>query len=125
MKVQTLRALAASAIAATVATAAALPAQALDLNPNEFVFEFSYKRSDLATSQGAEEVYRDLRTEAVRACTRRGNRPLDMSFDRRCMRRLVNDVVARIDAPILTARHEGGAATPTPTRTAQTELASR
>ena len=96
------------ALAATPLAFAAVmasPALSQDDLRTEFTFRFEYEANLLQSYAGAEGVYRDLRSSARRACRRDGVVLTAFSHDRDCIARLVDAVVARIDAPLLTARH--------------------
>lgn len=79
--------------------------------PVELTYRF--RRGDLETPAGARRAYRTLLAKARRTCRFPGGSPLELRrTDHACVGQLVEDVVARIAAPLLTLEHEAGGAPP-------------
>lgn len=124
MKAQILRTIAAAVFAASLAGAAA---RADDQRPDQdgVTFSFGFSAARLATEEGAADVYRDLQVKAYRACRRPGLNPIELSVDHACAANLVDDVVAQIGAPTLTALHEESQSDPRDPAANRIEFASR
>jgi UrcA family protein len=82
---------------------AAAPSHMDETEPVQFTFQFS--RAELATAQGTERLYQRLVRRADKACAlpRTGSPGLRYK-DRACIAELVEKMVRRIDAELLT-RH--------------------
>jgi UrcA family protein len=94
-------------IAAILAAALLHPATASESparQPREPVaFSFRFSRAELDTQRGTERVYQALVNRAARACTVQGGGSGLRDRDGQCMADLVEKVVRRIGAEILTS----------------------
>lgn len=67
---------------------------------------FSYYAHELTSSQGADAVYNRLDRTAERACTTQGRRDLkQIRSEAACAVSLKNELIAKINNPMLTAKH--------------------
>lgn len=93
---------------ALIAGSLAAPA----LAGERFSFDLEIDRSELATEEGAAEVYADLRERVEKECktSRVGTRVTDRFARRTCTERTLDDAVALIDEPMLAKVHEDATA---------------
>ena len=67
----------------------------------------SFRDLDLSTPEGANTLYRRIRTAAQKVCGYAGADVLSQNISRACYRNAIADAVAKVNSPLLTAVHTG------------------